>query len=235
MKHDPNSSIQKLVPEGKPIHCFVCGKQQATINDLKEHMHTMHVPEKEYIICQQCGIPIRDVKTHYRVHHKASPIQSGPLKVEIMYEWDSARKTIGKASRKKRTSWQEGHFFSEKNQRMMHYRSSWEKKVMVLLEASPRVDSYQEEPFPIQYEFRGGTHNYFPDFLVKFKNGTSLILEIKPQNQCETDINKAKWSSAMRYCTQHGFVFRIWTEVMISKLNKIARNPMDLTEAIMCA
>jgi hypothetical protein len=70
--------------------------------------------------------------------------------------------------------------------------------------------------------------------LIKFRDGTSLIVEVKPQNQCDNELNKAKWVAAMQYCQQHGLLFRIWTEVMISKLTKIGHNPMDLTETVMC-
>jgi type III restriction enzyme len=48
----------------------------------------------------------------------------------------------------------------------------------------------------IQYEYFGVPHNYEPDFLVKLKNGVTLLLEIKGQ---EDNRDRAKHDAAQRW------------------------------------
>ena len=220
-------------PTTGTLKCFVCGRPAVTLDELKRHLHDEHVYEKEYLTCQQCGVPIRDAAIHYRASHPTLKVQGGPARVAVLYSWDGKGKRV--KARGRRMQWKDGNFFSEKNQQLIHYRSSWELKVMKILEASVRVESYRFEPFSISYLFNGERCGYIPDFLVKFKDGTLLLLEIKPQNQCDDARNKAKWTAALEYAESHRITFRIWTEIMIDKLNRIGRDPQALTETIMCA
>ena len=48
----------------------------------------------------------------------------------------------------------------------------------------------------IQYEYFGVQHNYEPDFLVRLKNGVTLLLEIKGQ---EGNQDRAKHDAAQRW------------------------------------
>ena len=48
----------------------------------------------------------------------------------------------------------------------------------------------------IPYEYFGISHGYEPDFLVRMKDGRTLILEIKGY---ETDEEKAKHAAAKRW------------------------------------
>ena len=48
----------------------------------------------------------------------------------------------------------------------------------------------------IPYEYFGISHGYEPDFLVRMKDGRTLILEIKGY---ETDEEKAKYAAAKRW------------------------------------
>jgi type III restriction enzyme len=50
----------------------------------------------------------------------------------------------------------------------------------------------------IQYEYFGVPHNYEPDFLVRLKNGVTLLLEIKGQ---EDNRDRAKHDAAQRWVT----------------------------------
>jgi hypothetical protein len=52
--------------------------------------------------------------------------------------------------------------------------------------------------FPIPYEYMGVSHALYPDFIVKLKNGVSLIPEVKGQVD---DREKAKFEAAKRWCS----------------------------------
>lgn len=111
------------------------------------------------------------------------------------------------------------------------YRSSWELAFLRELDVDENVEYYQSEEFSIPYfdRSRGHMGRYYPDFLVKYKNGTVHVIEIKPSYQCKppkrgksekTFIkealtyakNASKWESAKRWCEQRGYQFRIMTE-----------------------
>lgn len=116
------------------------------------------------------------------------------------------------------------------------YRSSWELKLMLRLDAHPHVLEWGSEELIIPYRspIDGKIHRYFPDFIIKLinKNGLkeTLLVEIKPKvqtappekrskitkkylNEVKTwGINKAKWDAAEAYCKDRGWSWKIMTE-----------------------
>jgi hypothetical protein len=59
---------------------------------------------------------------------------------------------------------------------------TWERSVAFQLEACPAVACFARNDqlgFEIKYEFLGGAHKFLPDFLVRLRNGVTLILEVK--------------------------------------------------------
>lgn len=78
---------------------------------------------------------------------------------------------------------------------------TWESSAAFRLEQSPYVDCYVRNDgmgFVISYDYLKLTHSYQPDFLVRLKNGTTLILEIKGM---ETEQDRAKHEAARRWVT----------------------------------
>jgi len=77
---------------------------------------------------------------------------------------------------------------------------TWESSVAFQLEHSDVVESYVRNDhldFAIDYEFGGSQHPYIPDFLVRLRNGTILILEVKGYEDEQT---RAKHEAAKRWC-----------------------------------
>ena len=112
------------------------------------------------------------------------------------------------------------------------YRSSWELKMMLMIDHNNDVDWWQSEEFYIPYydPTRDTVGHYYPDMRVKYKNGKTIIYEIKPHNQTTIPIldkkgkrkplkeailfekNNAKWEAARKYCKQRGYEFELITE-----------------------
>jgi TnsA endonuclease N terminal len=116
------------------------------------------------------------------------------------------------------------------------FRSSWELKFMLYLDAHPDVLEWSSEEFAIPYRspVDGRIHRYFPDFWVKQKNINgdieTIVVEIKPKKQTEPPVvqtrrtkryisevmtwgvNSAKWQAAEEYCSERKWKFRIFTE-----------------------
>ena len=115
------------------------------------------------------------------------------------------------------------------------YRSSWEIKVMRILDENPNVLWWASEELPIPYvsPVDKKVHRYFPDFIVRIRRKagqeTTMILEVKPDSQTKMPtqkrktkrylqeaatfaINQEKWRAADLFCKEHGWQFKILTE-----------------------
>jgi len=91
--------------------------------------------------------------------------------------------------------------------------STWEAKAAFELDRDPEVVAWAKNDhlgFEILYTYQGRVKKYIPDFLVRFANGTMLVLEIKGQ---DTQQNRTKrgfldeWTKAVN---DHGG-FGHWT------------------------
>ena len=125
------------------------------------------------------------------------------------------------------------------------YRSSWEKKFMIMCDNSPLVTNWSSEPVAINYfsPIDNKMHKYFVDFFCSIKTNDEEIkkylIEIKPKNQAVFEaknpktfktqerymnhlktiiINKAKWAAAMEYAYNLGYEFKVWTEENLNML-----------------
>ncbi len=116
------------------------------------------------------------------------------------------------------------------------YRSTWEAKVMNWLDKNPGIVKWASEEVAIPYysPVDNKWHRYFPDFIVKVKTQDgktkTMMLEIKPKKQTQPPekqkrvtkryitevatwgVNQAKWKSAIEYCKDRGWEFKILTE-----------------------
>jgi len=125
------------------------------------------------------------------------------------------------------------------NPKNIIYRSSWEMRFMIWLDNHPEVETWASEELFVPY--RDPTTNrlrrYFPDFLAKFKDGRTFMIEIKPKKQTKRPDSKnkkqqlkesfifarniAKWEAARKYCEQRQWEFKILTEDNIFGRKKI--------------
>jgi len=90
------------------------------------------------------------------------------------------------------------------------FDSGWEFTEAFILEKNPDVVSWVKNDhlgFEIVYVFGGVVHKYFPDFLVRLRNGKMLVLETKGQvNQQTTEKRKAleEWIGAVNELGDYG-------------------------------
>ena len=119
------------------------------------------------------------------------------------------------------------------------YRSSWERLFMEWLDLNPDVSLWESEEFYIPYisPVDNRQHRYFVDFKVKFANGSTLLIEIKPAHQTKKPVprkgkkvallesevrtyavNYAKWKAAEKYAAERGMKFAVFTEHTLKSL-----------------
>ena len=103
-------------------------------------------------------------------------------------------------------------FFSNKNQKNIYYQSSYELVAFQQLESDDEALIFSRCPFGIPYFIKGNKHNYLPDIFVTYKDGSKLVIEIKPSVFVNDPVNIAKWKSAIKYCKKEDYIFKVWTE-----------------------
>lgn len=117
------------------------------------------------------------------------------------------------------------------------YRSLWEKKCMEWFDLNSDVKSWNSEEIVIPYRCKtdGEMHRYFPDFLVEFVSGITVLIEVKPEKQTlppKNSRNKrallneamtyakniSKWEAAEEFCKKRNYKFMIWTEKTLENI-----------------
>ena len=109
---------------------------------------------------------------------------------------------------KKKNNWIQGIYRSPKASKPCKFKSSWELFVYKWLDASPLVIKWESECVAIPYVLRGEGKRYYPDILI---NG-NLLIEIKPANQQNSEMNLKKFEAARGFCERRGWVFQVITK-----------------------
>jgi hypothetical protein len=108
-------------------------------------------------------------------------------------------------------------------------RSLWERRVCKFLDENKNILKWSSEEIVIPYlsPIDQKIHNYYPDFLVQFNDGSKVktwLLEVKPSKQLVLKensskkekitwiVNTAKWEAAKNYSLKNNMEFKILTE-----------------------
>lgn len=108
-------------------------------------------------------------------------------------------------------------------------RSLWERNVCKFCDQTDAIVKWSFEEIIVPYisPLDRKQHNYYPDFVIQFKNEEGLktwMVEVKPkkqtmlkENASKKDkvtwiINNAKWEAAKLYCQKNNMEFKIITE-----------------------
>jgi hypothetical protein len=101
------------------------------------------------------------------------------------------------------------------------YRSEWELKYALWLDANLDVSSYRYEPYAVEYisNYRTGkVRKYYPDFEVTRADGSLTLVEIKPLKKMTVVKNVKKFLAAKAFCLLKNMTFSVITEVDLKRL-----------------
>ena len=124
-----------------------------------------------------------------------------------------------------------GWVTSEKADQKVWVRSSWERRVLWVLDQYPEVEEVQVEPFHTPYLFEGVRRNYTPDLLVTFVGNIQEVWEIKPEYLVADPKNVAKFNAIRKYLQGQGIGFRVVTLVTIEDMERLTL----MSQALSCA
>lgn len=112
-----------------------------------------------------------------------------------------------------------GHFYSNKMDKQMFYRSSWEHKVCEFLEHSVNVLEYDIEPFSIEYYIENGEKRYTRiDFFVRYNDSRQIIIEVKPSIFLDVGKMPFKIKGCEKYALENNLGFVVITENELKNL-----------------
>jgi hypothetical protein len=92
---------------------------------------------------------------------------------------------------------------------------------MIFLDSNPEVETWSYESVVIEYISNVRcmkVRKYYPDFLVKYRDGRTELIEVKPKRKLEQLTVKKKMTAAMLWCAERGMTYRIMTEVHLKEL-----------------
>src|SRR3990172_3450802 len=93
------------------------------------------------------------------------------------------------------------------------YDSALEREYIVELERDPAVKSWtKKHGIKIPYKMLGFTHNYLPDFLVEYRDGSKEIHETKGLSLLLWLSTKLKGESAEEFCRANGLKYKLITK-----------------------
>ncbi len=131
-----------------------------------------------------------------------------------------------------------GKYPSWKMQRMMQWESEHEGNAMRILDASPQVIAFHEQPCEIIYRMNGEQHRHYPDLMV-IEDHRREFWEVKTK----ADANNTEVAQRTAYLAEllpgHGYGYRIVLAESLAKqprldnikrLNKLGRQPVSMIE-----
>lgn len=105
-----------------------------------------------------------------------------------------------------------GYFPSKKRNDMVAWESLLEKDALLLMELSPGVITYQEQPEEIPYWDGQAMCCYVPDLRVNLFSEKTLLVEVKPAVELERPSVREKYQQIAQHLQELGKDFLILTD-----------------------
>lgn len=93
--------------------------------------------------------------------------------------------------------------------RSRHAESQNELRAFQVLMATGHADSWQEQPFILEYHDKEARHRYTPDLLVSW-GARREVVEIKDDREAESPENQGRFALFGELLAEHGYRFRVW-------------------------
>lgn len=128
----------------------------------------------------------------------------------------------GHAANKYENAKRQGWFPSQLNDRWMFYGSSYELRFCYILESDKAVESYDT-----QIGFNWNGRGRCLDFLIKYKNGTTKAVEVKPEDRLTEQKFIDQIKDSREYAESNQWLFEVCTEKTLGMTYQEIRNWSD--------
>ena len=134
------------------------------------------------------------------------------------------KKPTTKRRRKRKSHYKTGIHHSPKCPTPIKYRSGWEYTVALYLDQDANVLSYEYESIKIRYAVAGKYHDYYPDFLVLYKSGKKVIVEVKRADKLTDRKVIAKATATRKWLKENkldDYEYQFWSDAVIEGFTKL--------------
>ena len=185
---------------------FIVGHTHRGITETEEHKKKIGLGNKGKIVPKAVGLKISKAKKGKKIKPNSEEGKKNKSQARKKFLQNNPWKLSGFSYGK------QGHFFSKKNNKKLHYRSSYELVAYQILEQMSKVQTYEVEPFGIPYQYKGEYHTTIPDLLITYTDGVKELIEVKPCWKLEDDQEQTKLNMMKFYSRRRGMDFSVWTE-----------------------
>ena len=87
------------------------------------------------------------------------------------------------------------------------YDSTWEKPVADICEKDESIQAWAKNDhlgFKVRYLWNGSSRNFVPDYLIRLKNGQTLVLEVKGQDSEQNRAKRAAMDTWIKAVNEQG-------------------------------
>ena len=107
-----------------------------------------------------------------------------------------------------------------KGEKAAAFESALERDLLIVCRFNPRVASFNEQPFKIEFVHEGKDRIYYPDLLITYQEWTGRLPQLcEVKYRADLSKNwvdlKPKLKAGIRYARENGYTFKIYTEVEI--------------------
>ena len=110
-----------------------------------------------------------------------------------------------------------GTHISKKCDKVIKYKSSYEKKAFMKLDEDNSVLKYEYESTAINYynPVKCINGSYLVDLVVYYDDGTKKLIEVKPNKWLQDLTVVAKIDAGKAYASKHEMAFEVWEETTL--------------------
>jgi len=133
-------------------------------------------------------------------------------------------KKVTKRKRKRKKHYITGIHHSPKCPTPINYRSGWELTVALYLDQNPEVLLYEYESINIRYAVAGRYRTYTPDFLIVYKDGKKVIVEVKRADKLTDRKVIAKATATRKWLKENKLIdydYQFWSDAVIEGFKKL--------------
>lgn len=138
------------------------------------------------------------------MQHQYQNARNGIIEIRFPENGQLRSRKVVKRSNARNT----GKYPSHKMQRMMQWESEHEANAMRLLDADPKVISFQEQPCEILYQLDGIRHRHYPD-LLEINQHSRTLIEVKSTIDANAPDTAKRTAFLQKALPSFGYQYRL--------------------------
>lgn len=105
-----------------------------------------------------------------------------------------------------------GATFLDKLGREAAWDSRFEARLLRMLNDSSLVETFQEQPVRVPYQWGGQARPYYPDVVAQLRDGRTVLIEVKPIYEVGYAVNQNKFDAGRSFAHSRGWGWLVWTD-----------------------